>query len=128
MFLYIIISTRRGRGAKAPTSVPESSDTDSGSLLSSSSSTGTVVEVTREDANAFNQTENTEKLALKLNNKYDKLARYKSHLELLSTCVQEKLIPRGFQIQLDPSIGNHDEAFLNALYQKNQQSVLRINE
>ncbi len=84
------MAKRRGRGHKAPTSVPESSDTDSESLLSSSRRTETVVEVTHEDTNAFHRTDNTDRLALKLNNNYDKLARYKSHLEFISTCVKER--------------------------------------
>ena len=85
--------------------------------------------VTPEDTNTSNKTDNTERLALKLNNKYDKLARYKSHQEFLSTCIKEKLIRRGFQIQLDPSIGNHDEAFLNTWYQKiNDLSLELMND
>lgn len=118
--------TRRGRGATAPTIIQES-DTESDSIPFSSSSTETIVSTERASSSSLTEIENThsqlrnnnsEKLGLKLNQKYDKLARFNSHLEFLSTCTKEKLIPRGFRIEIDPSIGNHDEAFMNKWYNK----------
>ena len=65
--------------------------------------------------------EDTELLAIKLNRNYDKVARYELHQEYLTTCIKDQLIPINFKVQLERSIGNHDEAFLSTWYNKIQK-------
>ena len=50
--------------------------------------------------------------ARKLDRLYDKQARFESHQQFLERCLQATVIPKGLQIELEPSIGNHDEEFL----------------
>ena len=57
-------------------------------------------------------TRSKEKTALKLNNLNDKKARFESHKSFLTRCYEEKIIPNGLKIYVEPSIGNHDDDFL----------------
>ena len=50
-----------------------------------------------------------EQQAMKLNRLKDKDARYQSHREFLSQCIESKLIPKGLKLELEPTIGNHDQ-------------------
>ena len=50
-----------------------------------------------------------EQQAMKLNRLKDKNARYQSHREFLSQCIESKLIPKGLKLELEPTIGNHDQ-------------------
>ena len=64
---------------------------------------------------------NTDKgdfLATKLDRLHDKNERYKSHKDFLVKCLEGNVIPKGLRLDLEPSIGNHDEEFLNKLYGK----------
>ena len=56
---------------------------------------------------------NKEKLALKLNHLKNKSARYESHKSFLNQCIREKLIPKGLEVYIEPTIGNHDQEFLD---------------
>ena len=49
---------------------------------------------------------------VKLDRLVEKKNKYTVHQEFLEKCIQEKVIPQGLKIVLEPSIGNHDEAFL----------------
>ena len=42
----------------------------------------------------------------------DKQARFESHKQFLERCITASVIPKGLQIELEPSIGNHNEEFL----------------
>ena len=50
--------------------------------------------------------------AVKLDRLGDKIDRYHSHDEFLRKCVTSKVTPISYQINLEPSVGNHDEAFI----------------
>ena len=56
---------------------------------------------------------NKEKLAMKLNHLKNKSARYESHKSFLNQCIREKLIPKGLKVYMEPTIGNHDQEFLD---------------
>ena len=55
---------------------------------------------------------------VKLDRLNDKKARYDAHIAFLSRCIEEKVIPKGLCIQLEPTIGNHDQQFVNNWYEK----------
>ena len=46
----------------------------------------------------------------------NKNARYQSHREFLSQCIESKLIPKGLKLELEPTIGNHDQEFFDMWY------------
>ena len=60
---------------------------------------------------------NMEKQALHLNFLSNKAARYESHISFLMKCMEEKLIPEALKYSIEPSIGNHDEEFINEWYE-----------
>ena len=43
----------------------------------------------------------------------EKHARYESHKEFLTRCISEKLVPNGLKLELERTIGNHDQEFLD---------------
>jgi len=59
-----------------------------------------------------------EKVALKLNRLKDKNNRMESHRAFLSQCVDTELIPKGLELTLEPTIGNHDQMFLDNWFGK----------
>ena len=74
-----------------------------------------------------NQNErNTTYLAIKLNRLKDKQARFVSHKEFLTCCVAEELVPKGPEVTLEPTIGNHDQEFLDNWYSKQMQFSLSL--
>ena len=62
------------------------------------------------------RTHNTDVLAIKLNRLHKKSAWYNSHKDFLSRCIQEKLVPNGLELTLEPTIGNYDQEFINNWY------------
>ena len=52
-----------------------------------------------------------QKQAMKLDRLLDKQARYESHISFLKRC-------HGLNLQLEPTIGNHDQEFFDNWYQK----------
>ena len=56
---------------------------------------------------------NKEQIALKLNRLKDKAVRYKSHKDFLSRCIVEELVPKGLKLELEPTIGNHGQEFVD---------------
>ena len=69
-----------------------------------------------------------QKLAFKLNFLKDKEARYVSHKTFLTRCVQNRIIPIGLSINVEPTIGNHDEEFLDNWYKKLESFSLSLIE
>ena len=67
-----------------------------------------------------------EQQSMKLNRLKDKNARYQSHRELLSQCIESKLIPKGLKLELEPTTGNHDQEFLDMWYSNLQEFSLTI--
>ena len=59
-----------------------------------------------------------QKQAMKLDRLLDKQARYESHISFLKRCITDKVVPHGLNLQLEPTIGNHDQEFLDNWYQK----------
>ena len=57
------------------------------------------------------RTHNTDALAIKLNRLCAKLAQYKSHKDFSSRYIQEKLVTKGLELSLEPTIGNYDQEF-----------------
>ena len=43
----------------------------------------------------------------------EKHARYRSHKEFLTCCISEKLVPKGLKLELEPTIGNHNQELLD---------------
>ena len=54
----------------------------------------------------------------------DKNARYQSHTEFLLECTESRLIPKGLKLELEPTIGNHDQEFLDMWYSNLQEFSL----
>ena len=61
---------------------------------------------------------NKEQVALKLDRLKDKLTKYESHKDFLTRCIAEKLIPKGLKLELEPTIGNFDQEFVDEWYSK----------
>ena len=59
-----------------------------------------------------------EREAVKMDRLVDKKDRYESHIQFLTKCLADKVIPLGLTIQVEPTIGNHNEEFLNKWYEK----------
>ena len=85
----------------------DDSEASSDNLSSRSPSVETVIET---------DDEATDQLSLKLNRLTEKLCRYESHKYFISKCLNDKLIPEGFW-SLEPSIGNHEDEFLQQWYE-----------
>ena len=95
------------------------------SILVSGASTDTLIEEPTSINTSYLQPStpthtyiNKEQVAVKLNRLKDKSARYESHKEFLSNCIQSKLIPKGLKLELEPTIGNYDQEFLDNWYAK----------
>jgi len=69
---------------------------------------------------------NKEKTALKLNRLKDKNIRFESHKEFLTNCINQQLIPNGLQLELEPTIGNHNQEFVDKWYLKLKQFSLSL--
>ena len=63
---------------------------------------------------------------MKLNRLKDKSARYQSHREFLSQCIESKLIPKGLKPELELTIGNHDQECLDMWYSNLQEFSLTL--
>ena len=78
------------------------------------------------DNSNISQSINKEGVALKLNRLREKQARYESHKEFLSRCISEKLVPTGLKLELEPTIGNHDQEFLDTWFSKLNEFSLTL--
>lgn len=61
----------------------------------------------------YHQTRHAGYLAIKLNILKDKQAGYESHKSFLTRCSEAKIVPKGLALDLQPTIGNHDEELLD---------------
>eukprot|EP00795_Rhopilema_esculentum_P015068 gene15068-6233_t len=111
------MATRRTRANQASATI--NLDDPNDDALTTSSNTETIVHVESNDEETSSLSSqddkyqcDPEKFASKLNKLEDKSARYQSHTEFLNECIDEKLVPNSLKIEVEPSIGNHDEAFL----------------
>ena len=72
---------------------------------------------------------NKEQTALKLNQLKEKTVRYESHKNFLSRQAAEKLVPKGLKLELEPTLGNHDQEFLNNWFSKlNEFSLILMGD
>ena len=46
----------------------------------------------------------------------EKSTRYNSHKDIPSRCIQEKLVPKGLELSLEPAAGNYDQEFIDNWY------------
>ena len=60
------------------------------------------------------------------NKSKEKLARYKSHRSFLTICHEEKVIPQGLSIYIEPSIGNQDIEFIETWHERLQGFSLTL--
>ena len=67
-----------------------------------------------------------EQQAMNLNRLKDKNAWYQSHREFLLQCIESKLIPKGLKLELEPTIGNHNQEFLDTWYSYLQEFSLTL--
>ena len=58
----------------------------------------------------------------------DKQARLKSHKEPLPRCITDILAPKELKLMLGPSIGNHEQNFLDNWYSKLKQFSLSVRK
>ena len=58
-------------------------------------------------------------MSFKLNRLRDKAGRYESQC-IIEKCITENVIPNGLKLELEPTIGNHNEEFLSCWYNKLQ--------
>ena len=65
-------------------------------------------------------------MALKFNRLKEKHARYESHNEFLTRCISEKLVPKGLKLKLEPTIGNHEQEFLDNWFSKLNEFSLSL--
>ena len=68
----------------------------------------------------------TEEVALKLNRLKEKHVRYESHKEFLTQCTLERLVPKGLKLELEPTIGNHNQEFLDHWFSKLNEFSLSL--
>ena len=62
------------------------------------------------------RTHNIDALAIKPNHLRAKSAQYNSYKDFLSRCIQEKLVPKSLELNLEPTIGNYDQEFIDNWY------------
>ena len=63
---------------------------------------------------------------MKPNRLKDKNARYQSHRGFLSQCIKSKLIHKGLKLELQPTIGYHDQEYLDTWYSNLQEFCLTL--
>ena len=61
---------------------------------------------------------NKEQIVLKLNQLKDRAVRYKLHKDFLIQCIAEELVPKGPKLELEPTIDNYDQEFVDMWYSK----------
>lgn len=57
-------------------------------------------------------------LGLKLNRLQEKSASYESHKYFLSRCIRDCSIPKGLKLELEPTLRNFDQEFINSWFSK----------
>ena len=104
-------ATRNATRLQTNFGTEDQANTSEDTELSRNSSTETVIEVSeaREDVDS---------IIIKLDRLQDKSKRYESHKHFLEKCISEKVIPDGLRINVEPTIGNHDDDFLSIWYNK----------
>ena len=117
-------------GNKPPSKRLREEDGNLAILVSEASTATLIADNLKEDQNflvtpTFVE-QHKEQQAMKLNRLKDKNARYQSQREFLSQCIESKLIPKSLKLELEPTIGNHDQESLDIQYSKQQESSLAL--
>ena len=100
-------------------------------MLVEQTSTSTLIgdnETTHCSRQLRSSDKNKEQIALKQNQLKGKAVRYKSHKDFLSRCIAKGLIPKGLKHELEPTIGNYDQEFVDTRYSKLKKILSNINE
>ena len=63
---------------------------------------------------------------MKFNRLKEKHARYRSHKEFLTCCISEKLVPKGLKLELELTIGYHDQELLDNYFSKLNEILLSL--
>ena len=63
-----------------------------------------------------------------LNRLKEKSARYTLDKGFLSRCINNKLVPKGLELILEPTIGNYDQSFIDNWYSKLKDFSLNVME
>ena len=88
-------------------------------ILLSQASTSTVEVTMKDEGDNTNpnltarpaRTHTTDTMGIKLNHLYAKSVQFNSHKDFPSRCIQEKLFPKGLELNLEPTIGNYGQEF-----------------
>ena len=117
-------------GNKPPSKRLREEDGNLAILVSEASTATLIADNLKEDQNflvtpTFVE-QHKEQQAMKLNRLKDKNARYQSHREFLSQCIESKLIPKCLKLELEPAIGNRDQEFLDSWYSNQQEFSLTL--
>ena len=85
-------------------------------ILIEGPSTATLVEETVNiNPNLLTTQNHNEKtsnyLVIQLNRLKNKEARFESHKDFLTRCINECLVPKGLELMLEPTIGSHEQIF-----------------
>ena len=65
-------------------------------------------------------------IALKLNRLKDKVTMYGSHKDFLTRCIAEEQIPKGLKLELESTIGDFDQEFVDEWYSKLKGFSLKL--
>ena len=105
-----------------PTKTPREDDVNPSIFVSGPSISTLVNEPITENSEhsmqVIHEIINKEHLALKLNRLKEKSARYDSHKDFLSCCIKDCFIPKGLKLELEPTIGNFDQEFIDNRFSK----------
>ena len=114
--LPIMQSFKRGRHHLEP-DIPTILVNQEDNLASASTETVIHNYVPANDREAHTGS-NARYLVSKLDRLHDKKERYSSHRQFLQKCLDNNIVPNGLRLDLEPTIGNHDEEFLQNWYSK----------
>ena len=117
-------------GNKTPSKGLRKEDGNPGILVSEASTATPIADNLKEDQNFLIiptvVERHKEQQAMKLNRLKDKNARYQSNREFLLQCIESKLITKGLKLELESTIGNHDQEFLDTWYSNLQEFSLTL--
>ena len=120
----IFFKTKDGEVGKSRIPSKRKQDELAPTILVEQTSTSTLVgeednETTHRSQQLQWTDKNKEKVALKLNQLKDKAVRYnKLHEDFLGQCIAEELFPKGPKLELEHTIGNYDQEFIDTWYLK----------
>ena len=117
-------------GNKPPSKRLREEDDNPATLVNEASTVTVIVDNLKEDQNflitpTFAE-QHKKQQAMKLNRLKDKNGQYQSHREFLSQYFESKLIPKGLKLELQPTMSNRDQEFLDTCYSNLQEFSLTL--